>query len=409
MTWQQRSGDGVVKYVFLHGTPSDGSVWSEVMARRPAEAGCALLDLPDHGRARDEAQGSTAALEARVAAHVAELGDELVLVGHSYGAYLCGRLAARLPGRIARMVLISGFAGLSAERALGLTYGRPARRWVEALPVGNGRLGAMVFGGIGHERLQLNEDTLWTGGPREWNNPNAPKALAEVRRLVAEGKYVEADRAAHGMQGPYTQSYAPLGNLVLSFEHGGQTRGYRRQLDLQSAIADVRYRIGDTALEPDEGTCPCGRGLSRIGGVGGRVFDVIHSDAGRAVGGTFWSLLLRTGVSGVETFRVVQLEPDRLKIEVTPKGALDETKRTHLTSKIREALGDAVSVTFVETDALERLASGKHRFVVALPAGASGGRGAGSSVGSAPAPRDAGASEPAASERAGEVAGGTKR
>jgi len=141
MTWQQRSGDGVVKYVFLHGTPSDGSVWSEVMARRPAEAGCALLDLPDHGRARDEAQGSTAALEARVAAHVAELGDELVLVGHSYGAYLCGRLAARLPGRIARMVLISGFAGLPAERALG--FAQMARQ-LESGELGDAELASDV-------------------------------------------------------------------------------------------------------------------------------------------------------------------------------------------------------------------------------------------------------------------------
>src|SRR5688500_4879982 len=129
---------------------------------------------------------------------------------------------------------------------LTLWYRRPAQQWVEALPVGNGRLGAMVFGGVERERLQLNEDTLWTGGPREWNNPNAPKALAEVRRLVAEGKYAEADRAAHGMQGPYTQSYAPLGNLVITFEHGDAWRGYRRQLDLQSAVADVRYRIGNT-------------------------------------------------------------------------------------------------------------------------------------------------------------------
>ena len=129
---------------------------------------------------------------------------------------------------------------------LTLWYRRPAQQWVEALPVGNGRLGAMVFGGIERERLQLNEDTLWTGGPREWNNPNAPKALAEVRRLVAEGKYAEADRAARGMQGTYTQSYAPLGNLVLTFEHGAAWQGYRRQLDLRSAIADVRYRIGNT-------------------------------------------------------------------------------------------------------------------------------------------------------------------
>ena len=128
---------------------------------------------------------------------------------------------------------------------LTLWYRRPAAQWVEALPVGNGRLGAMVFGGIERERLQLNEDTLWSGGPREWNNPNAPKVLAEVRRLIAEEKYGEADRAACGMQGPYTQSYLPLGDLVLEFEHGDLARSYRRQLDLQSAIADVRYRVGN--------------------------------------------------------------------------------------------------------------------------------------------------------------------
>jgi alpha-L-fucosidase 2 len=127
---------------------------------------------------------------------------------------------------------------------LTLWYRRPAVQWVEALPVGNGRLGAMVFGGIERERLQLNEDTLWSGGPREWNNPNAPKALAEVRRLIAEEKYAEADRAARGMQGPYTQSFLPLGDLVLEFEHGDIAGGYRRQLDLQTALAGVRYRIG---------------------------------------------------------------------------------------------------------------------------------------------------------------------
>jgi alpha-L-fucosidase 2 len=80
----------------------------------------------------------------------------------------------------------------SAERALELTYGRPARRWVEALPVGNGRLGAMVFGGVGHERLQLNEDTLWTGGPYSQANPEARPHLDEVQSLIFAGRYAEA-------------------------------------------------------------------------------------------------------------------------------------------------------------------------------------------------------------------------
>src|SRR3954467_8858458 len=108
-------------------------------------------------------------------------------------------------------------AATSAADDLKLWYRRPAAQWVEALPVGNGRLGAMVFGGVERERLQLNEDTLWSGGPRDWNNPKAPAALADVRRLIADGKFAEADRAARGMQGPYTQSFEPLGDLTLTF------------------------------------------------------------------------------------------------------------------------------------------------------------------------------------------------
>ncbi len=129
-----------------------------------------------------------------------------------------------------------------------LWYRRPAAQWVEALPIGNGRLGAMVFGGIERERLQLNEHTLWSGGPKDWNNPKAPAALAEVRRLIAEEKYAEADVAARGMQGSFTQSYQPLGNLYLAFEHGDSARGgYRRQLDISTAVTEVRYKIGATS------------------------------------------------------------------------------------------------------------------------------------------------------------------
>ncbi|GAC1515885.1 MAG: glycoside hydrolase family 95 protein [Gemmatimonadaceae bacterium] len=133
-------------------------------------------------------------------------------------------------------------------RDLTLSYRRPAGAWVEALPIGNGHLGAMVFGTIEKERLQLNEGSLWSGGPRDWNNPKAREALAVVRRLIADGKYTEADRAAREMQGPYTESYLPLGDLFLTFEHGDIARGgYRRHLDLRSAIASVRYRIGDVS------------------------------------------------------------------------------------------------------------------------------------------------------------------
>ncbi len=131
---------------------------------------------------------------------------------------------------------------------LQLTYARPARQWVEALPVGNGRLGAMVFGGVGVERLQLNEDSLWSGGPSEWNNPQAREVLAGIRALVAAGRFVEADKAAKRMMGPYTQSYLPLGDLHVVLDHGDLARAYRRGLDLSTGAATVRYRQGPAAF-----------------------------------------------------------------------------------------------------------------------------------------------------------------
>ncbi|HWR50943.1 MAG TPA: glycoside hydrolase family 95 protein [Bryobacteraceae bacterium] len=133
-----------------------------------------------------------------------------------------------------------------AGAPLSLWYTKPAEKWTDALPVGNGRLGAMVFGGIAEERLQLNEDTLWSGHPREWNNPDAKQHLAEVRRLVLdEEDYQAADRLCQKMQGPYNQSYLPLGNLRLTFEGVNAATAYRRDLDLETAIARVTFRAGD--------------------------------------------------------------------------------------------------------------------------------------------------------------------
>ncbi|MFC5652961.1 glycoside hydrolase N-terminal domain-containing protein [Paenibacillus solisilvae] len=126
-----------------------------------------------------------------------------------------------------------------------LQYNRPAGAWTEALPVGNGRLGAMVFGGVETERIQLNEDTLWSGYPRDWNNPGAKEALPKVRQLLAEKRYTEADRLSKEMMGPYTQSYMPLGHLHLAFEHGNHFRSYQRTLDLEQAISFTQYTIGE--------------------------------------------------------------------------------------------------------------------------------------------------------------------
>ncbi len=129
-----------------------------------------------------------------------------------------------------------------------LRYEQPAIAWPEALPVGNGRLGAMIFGGVEAERLALNEDTLWAGAPRDWNNPGAAAVLPEVRRLLLAGDYLAAEELCRQMQGPYTQSYLPAGDLLLDLEHDAPASQYSRTLDLESAIASTRYTVGGVAF-----------------------------------------------------------------------------------------------------------------------------------------------------------------
>jgi alpha-L-fucosidase 2 len=119
--------------------------------------------------------------------------------------------------------------------------------WVRALPVGNGRLGAMVFGGVVHERLQLNEDTLWAGRPYDPVNPAAKEALPEVRRLLAAGQYADAARLVGEkvMAKPLAQMpYQTLGDLTLTFPEATVVEGYRRDLDLAGAVARVSYTTG---------------------------------------------------------------------------------------------------------------------------------------------------------------------
>lgn len=134
--------------------------------------------------------------------------------------------------------------------ALQLWYRQPAQLWDEALPLGNGRLGAMLFGGVTTERLQLNDDTLWSGGPVRPITPPPATLLPEVRRAVAEGSFQDADTLCKQFQGHYTQAYLPMGDLFLEFDTptANQPEEYTRSLDLDSAIATTRYRLGDTAF-----------------------------------------------------------------------------------------------------------------------------------------------------------------
>src|SRR5262245_55475279 len=129
-----------------------------------------------------------------------------------------------------------------------LWYRQPAASWNEALPIGNGRLGAMVFGGVRSERIQLNEDTIWAGEKRDRNNPEAAKNLVEVRRLLFAGKPKEAEELAERTIISVPKRlppYQPLGDLQLRFDGPDQWQDYRRELDIDSAIARVTYRTGD--------------------------------------------------------------------------------------------------------------------------------------------------------------------
>jgi alpha-L-fucosidase 2 len=156
---------------------------------------------------------------------------------------------------------------------LKLWYTKPASQWVDALPIGNGRLGAMVFGGgaidpidpqnpktdrapgpvstdPAKETLQLNEDTLWSGLPVDGNNLNAKNYLPAVRSAVLEQKdYHLADQLCRKMQGLFAEAYQPIGSLHVDCTHPGPVTDYRRELDLASAVATTHYRVEDVEFE----------------------------------------------------------------------------------------------------------------------------------------------------------------
>ncbi len=159
------------------------------------------------------------------------------------------------PDRREFLASLAAGAGLSAcgseptAPALELWYARPAERWVEALPVGNGRLGAMVFGGTASERIQFNEDTVWQGEPHSYANPGSHRWLGRIRSLLSEGKQAEAEELAmeRFMSVPLRQkAYQSFGDLLIErsgFDEASVT-GYRRSLDVENALARVEFSAG---------------------------------------------------------------------------------------------------------------------------------------------------------------------
>ena len=123
-----------------------------------------------------------------------------------------------------------------------LFYTSPAQEWEETLPIGNGSLGAMIWGGTSEEHLGLNEDSLWSGYPHDKNNPQAAHYLNKSRRLIMDGKYTEAEELIRDhMLAEYGESYLPLGDLHFRFSHGDSVSGYERILDIDQAVASIAY------------------------------------------------------------------------------------------------------------------------------------------------------------------------
>lgn len=123
-----------------------------------------------------------------------------------------------------------------------LWYSRPAANWNEALPLGNGRIGAMVFGDAAHERIGLNEDTLWSGYPTFYERPEAVKSFKKARELALQRRYAEAqEELEQNFTALWSQVYLPLGDLFVDVEHTGDVTDYRRTLDLSTGVHTVEY------------------------------------------------------------------------------------------------------------------------------------------------------------------------
>jgi alpha-L-fucosidase 2 len=205
-----------------------------------------------------------------------------------------------------------------------LWYVRPARTWTEALPVGNGRLGAMVFGGATEERLALNLDTLWSGGPHGAGVEDGPRVLAEVReQLLGRGDRAAAGRISRRLQGPDSESYQPLGDLLIGY---GVSPAGAGDGGPPAARAGVEEAARGEAEEADRGAG--GRGREAVAGGYRRELDLARAVATTVCGGVTTEVFA-SHPDGVMVVRVtgtvadlrVRLRTPHREVETTVPGA----------------------------------------------------------------------------------------
>ncbi len=152
-----------------------------------------------------------------------------------------------MKNRLIGLCIVCACCLMAKADDLKLWYQQPAKVWTEALPLGNSRLGAMVYGGVVNEQIQLNEETVWGGGPHRNDSPKAFGVLPKVRELIFAGREKEAEKvmADNFFTGQHGMPFQTIGSLMLEFDGHADYSDYRRDLDLERAVASVRYRIGE--------------------------------------------------------------------------------------------------------------------------------------------------------------------
>jgi len=132
------------------------------------------------------------------------------------------------------------------SKGTGIWCNQPAAEWNEAIPIGNGTLGGMVYGGIKSDTIKINEETLWSGGPRNLQNYEAIKHMPKIRKLLLDGETRKAEKLINRtMLGEYNECYMPMGDLVINSNPNGKVENYNRQLNLDNGLVTVAYSIGD--------------------------------------------------------------------------------------------------------------------------------------------------------------------
>src|SRR3954466_1612933 len=157
------------------------------------------------------------------------------------------------PVFLAFLLIIATVSFSQNSSNLKLWYNKPSGSvWENAFPVGNGRLGAMIYGNVDTETVQLNEHTVWSGSPNRNDNPLALDSLAEIRRLIFEGKQKEAETLANKVIISKTsqgQMFEPVGSLRLSFDNHENYSSYYRELDIERAVEKTSYQVGDVTYK----------------------------------------------------------------------------------------------------------------------------------------------------------------